>query len=540
MKMAHSERKKLKFEVVAAERFLFLFAVFLIAGYAFNSTIESAKGQEARANKLVIHADKGKETISRNIYGHFSEHLGRCIYEGFWVGEDSPIPNTRGIRNDVVEALKRIKIPVLRWPGGCFADEYHWKEGIGRREDRPAMINTHWGRVKETNAFGTHEFLDLCEQLGCEAYIAGNVGSGTVEEMQDWVEYMTSDADSEMANLRRANGRDKPWRVKFFGVGNENWGCGGNMTAEYYSDLYNRFQTYVRNYSDNRIVKVACGPGSVNYHWMTVVMERCHRRMDAISLHHYVRGSGDWTIKGSATKFDEKEWFALMKNTLTIYPLLEDNIEIMDKIDPRGRVDLYVDEWGTWWDVEPGTNPGFLYQQNTLRDAVSCGIFLNAFNKHCRRVKMANIAQTNNVLQAMILTKGEKMILTPTYHVFEMYKVHHDATMLPLDLDCGDYQFVDEKVPAIDVSASKDKSGRIHVTLCNLDPGNSADVACKLSGFEPAKVSGRVLTAEKMTAHNTFEKSETVKPGLFNEFSLDDDMLTVKLPAKSVVVLAIE
>jgi alpha-N-arabinofuranosidase len=540
MKMKQNESKKLKFGSVSVERIVLFFAAVLLAGYSLNLTVGSAKGQETHANKLVIHTDKGKEIISRDIYGHFSEHLGRCIYEGFWVGEDSLIPNKRGIRSDVVEALKKIRIPVLRWPGGCFADEYHWKEGIGPRESRPAMLNTHWGMVKETNAFGTHEFLDLCEQLGCEAYIAGNVGSGTVEEMQDWVEYMTFDGDSEMANLRRANGRDKPWRVKFFGVGNENWGCGGNMTAEYYSDLYNRFQTYVRSYSGNRIVKVACGPGSVNYHWITVVMEQCNRRMDAISLHHYVRGSGDWTRKGSATKFDEKEWFALMKNTLTIYPLLEDNIEIMDKIDPGGRIGLFVDEWGTWWDAEPGTNPGFLYQQNTLRDAVSCGIFLNAFNRHCRRVRMANIAQTNNVLQAMILTKGEKMILTPTYHVFEMYKVHHDATMLPTDMDCTDYNYGDEKVPAIDVSASKDKSGKIHISLCNLDPVHPADVECKLPSVKLAKVTGRVLTADDMTAHNTFEKPETVKPAGFDGFHSRDDMLTVKLPAKSVVVLEIE
>lgn len=539
MEMRNSELKKLKCEVVPVERILFFFVIALIACYALTSTVECAKGEEAGTNRLVIYADKGKDTIDKNIYGHFSEHLGRCIYEGFWVGEDSAIPNTRGIRNDVVEALRQIQIPVLRWPGGCFADEYHWKEGIGPRENRPAMINTHWGMVKETNAFGTHEFLDLCEQLGCDAYIAGNVGSGTVKEMQDWVEYMTFDGDSEMANLRRANGRDKPWRVKYFGVGNENWGCGGNMTPEFYADLYNRFQTYVRSYSGNRIVKIACGPGSENYPWMRTVMERSRRRMGAISLHHYVRGSGNWTRKGSATKFDEKEWFALMKNTLTIYPLLENNIEIMDKVDRRGRIGLYVDEWGTWWDAESGTNPGFLYQQNTLRDAISCGIFLNAFNTHCRRVRMANIAQTNNVLQAMILTKGAKMILTPTYHVFEMYKVHHDATMLPLDFDCGDYQFGDEKVPAIDVSASKDKSGKIHVTLCNLDPGNPADVACKLSGIEPSKVSGRVLTADAMTAHNTFDTPEAVKPAVFDDFTLRGDMLTVKLPAKSVVVLEI-
>ena len=539
MKMQQNELRKLGFGVVLFKRIYSFFVVSLIAGYVLTSTVEGVERQHTPTNRLIIHADKGKDTISRDIYGHFSEHLGRCIYEGFWVGEDSPIPNTRGIRNDVVEALKRIKIPVLRWPGGCFADEYHWKEGIGLRESRPAMINTHWGMVKETNAFGTHEFLDLCEQLGCEAYIAGNVGSETVEEMQDWVEYMTFDGDSEMSNLRRANGRDKPWRVKYFGVGNENWGCGGNMTPEYYADLYNRFQTYVRSYSGNRIVKVACGPGSVNYHWMRVVLERANRRMGAISLHHYVRGSGNWTRKRSATKFDEKEWFALMKNTLTIYSLLENNIEIMDEIDPRGRIDLYVDEWGTWWDAEPGTNQGFLYQQNTLRDAVSCGIFLNAFNKHCRRVRMANIAQTNNVLQAMILTKGEKMILTPTYHVFEMYKVHHDATMLPMDLECADYQFGDEEVPTIDVSASKNKSGKIHISLCNLDPMNPVEVACKLLGIEPAKVSGRVLTADAITAHNTFDTPEAVKPAGFNNFSLRDDMLTVKLPAKSVVVLEI-
>ncbi len=530
-----------------------LFSKRLIKGIAFISLIlfvgcfkvcpsDAFAQEESAVNRMVIHTDKGTERISRNIYGHFSEHLGRCIYEGFWVGEDSPIPNTRGIRNDVVEALKKMKIPVLRWPGGCFADEYHWKEGIGPRDKRPKMINTHWGMVTETNAFGTHEFLDLCEQLGCEAYIAGNVGSGTVEEMQDWVEYMTSDGDSEIANLRRANGRDKPWKVRYFGVGNENWGCGGNMTPEYYADLYMRFQTYVRSYSDNRILKVACGPGSENYPWIRTVMEHAHRNMDAISLHHYVRGSGTWghNQKGSATKFDDAEWFALMKNTLTIYPLLDGNIEIMDKFDPRGRIDLYVDEWGTWWDAEPETNPSFLYQQNTLRDAVSAGIFLNAFNEHCERVKMANIAQTNNVLQAMILTEGEKMILTPTYHVFEMYKVHHDTTMLPVDLQCNDYRFRNDSVPALNVSASKDDSGRIHISLCNLDPGNAAEVRCALEGAEPKEVSGRVLTAETITAHNTFDNPQRVKPATFSDFELEGNILTTTLPAKSVVVLEIK
>ncbi len=496
-------------------------------------------GQSFGTTEVKIDAERGGATIRPEIYGHFAEHLGRCIYEGFWVGEDSPIPNVRGIRKDVVAALKKLDIPVLRWPGGCFADEYHWKEGIGDRKDRARMVNTHWGMITETNAFGTHEFLDLCEQLGCEAYIAGNVGSGTVEEMQDWVEYMTFDGDSEMANLRRANGRQKPWRVKYFGVGNENWGCGGNMTAEYYCDLYRRFQTYVRSYPGNRIVKVACGPGGVDYRWMEVVVENAGRYMDAVSLHYYVRGTGNWTRKGSATEFGEKEWFALMKNTYGVYDLLEKNIEILDRFDRRGRIGLFVDEWGTWWDVEPGTNPAFLYQQNTLRDAVSAAIFLDAFNTHCKRVRMANIAQTNNVLQAMILTENDRMIVTPTYHVFEMYKVHQGGTYLPVEIDGPEYEFESEEVPAVVGSASRDDSGRIHLSLCNLDPDKATQLSCDIDGVQPKSVSARVLTAEKMNAFNTFEEPDAVKPAALKGVRIADGRVIATVPAKSVVVFSI-
>ncbi len=489
--------------------------------------------------RITIHADRGEFTIAPEIYGHFAEHLGRCVYEGFWVGEDSPIPNVRGIRKDVVKALRKLNIPVLRWPGGCFADEYHWMEGIGPRKERPGMINTHWGMVIETNAFGTHEFLDLCEQLDCEAYVAGNVGSGTVEEMQDWVEYMTFAGDSEMANLRRANGRDKPWRVRYFGVGNENWGCGGNMTAEYYADLYRRFQTYVRDYSGNDILKIACGPGGRNDHWMEVVVREAGRMTDAISLHYYVRGTGNWTHKGSATRFDEKEWFALMKNTYGVYDLLESNIEILDRFDRRGRIGLYVDEWGTWWDAEPGTNPSFLYQQNTLRDAVSAAVFLNAFNAHCRRVRMANIAQTNNVLQAMILTENDKMIVTPTYHVFEMFKVHQGATYLPTDVEGSAYIFDGEKVPAVIASASRNASDTVHLTVCNLDPDNPRRLVCDVPGAAVKSVAGRVLTAAKMNAFNTFEKPDAVKPAALKNAEIADGKLTAVLPGKSIAVFTL-
>ncbi len=502
---------------------------------AINCSICS--GAEPTPAKLVIHADQGKQTINRNIYGHFSEHLGRCIYEGLWVGDASPIPNTRGIRNDVVAALKKIRIPVLRWPGGCFADEYHWRDGIGPRPERPSMINTHWGGVTENNHFGTHEFLDLCEQLGCEPYICGNVGSGTVQEMQQWVEYITSGNISPMTDLRKKNGQEAPWKLRYFGVGNENWGCGGNMTAEFYADQYKRYATYVRNFGDNRVFKIACGPNGGNYQWTEVLMKEIGRRMNGLALHYYC-GSG--RRSRSATNFQEEDWFFQLKNALRMEELVTKHSEIMDKYDPEKRIALIVDEWGAWHAVEPGTNPGFLYQQNSLRDALVAGLTLNIFNNHAERVKMANIAQMINVLQAMSLTDGEKMLLTPTYHVFEMYTVHHDATLLPTELQSPDYEFGQDKIPAVNVSASRDKSGKLHVTLCNLDPNAAVEVGCELQGAKVGKISGRVLTAGQITAHNTFQQGDNVKPAEFTAFAVKDNGFTTTLPAKSLVVLALE
>ncbi len=494
----------------------------------------------APANRLVIHADQGKQTINRNIYGHFSEHLGRCIYEGIWVGDNSSIPNTRGIRNDVVAALKQIKVPVLRWPGGCFADEYHWKDGIGPREKRPAMINTHWGGVVENNHFGTHEFLDFCEQVGTEPFVCVNVGSGTVQEAMDWVEYMTSDADSPMANLRRSNGRDKPWHVRFVAVGNESWGCGGNMRPEFYADNYRRYNTFIKNYGDNRIYRVAGGASDFDYEWTEVLMKNAARQMNGLSLHFYTRTTMDWPPRGSATKFGEDQWFAILNNAYKMEELVRKHSEIMDKYDDRKRVGLIVDEWGTWYEPTPGSHQGFLEQQNTLRDALVAGLTLNIFNQHCDRVKMANIAQIINVLQAMILTAKEKMLLTPTYHVFEMYTVHHDATLLPTDVTCADYTMGGDKVPGLSVSASRDKAGAIHVSLCNLNPNAAAEVTCDLHGAKPQSVSGRVLTADAMQTHNTFDKPETLKPAAFSDCKLTEGGFAAKLPAKSVVVLELK
>lgn len=490
----------------------------------------------------VLNVDLGKGTISRHIYGHFSEHLGRCIYEGIWVGEDSPIPNTKGIRNDVVEALKQIKIPVLRWPGGCFADEYHWKDGIGPREKRKRMINTHWGGVVENNHFGTHEFMELCRQLGCEPYINGNVGSGTVQEMSEWVEYLTFGGVSPMAELRGSNGQQEPWRVKYFGIGNENWGCGGNMRPEYYADLYRRFQTYVRNYGDNQIHRIACGPNVDDYHWMEVLMREAERFMDSITLHYYTIPNDFWQGKGEATGFDEKAWYVTLKKTLKMDELITRHTAIMDQYDPEGRVGLIVDEWGTWYDVEPGTNPGFLYQQNTIRDALVAGLNFNIFHKHNRRVRMANIAQTVNVLQAVILTEGEKMLLTPTYHVFDMYKVHQDAELLDLSLDSGSYKLDDSEIPAVTGTASRNAEGVIHISLCNLQHDAEAAVKLDLRGLATGEwsVQGTVLAGDKIDAHNTFERPEAVAPKSFDDYRWDGEGLSVTLPAMSVTTLELK
>ena len=492
------------------------------------------------STKITINTTQAKGHISRHIYGHFAEHLGRCIYDGIWVGENSAIPNKVGIRSDIVEALKRIKIPNLRWPGGCFADAYHWQDGIGPQVKRKNTVNTHWGGVIENNHFGTHEFLYLCELLDCEPYIAGNVGSGTPQEMQAWVEYMTFGGQSTLADLRRQNGRQQPWQIKYFGIGNENWGCGGNMTAEHYADVYRRYQTYVRNYGENKVYKIACGASDFNVDWTEVLMRGSARYMDGLSLHYYTVPN-TWDDKGSATEFSEDDWFVTLKKALAIDEIVSKHSKIMDRYDPDQRVGLIVDEWGVWHNVEVGTNPGFLYQQNTLRDAMVAGITLNILNQHCGRVHMANLAQTINVLQALILTEAHKILLTPTYHVFDMYQVHQDATLLETNIENETGYIHDgEQLPQINISASKDDAGIVHVSLCNLDPKEAAKVELALSGADAiGKVFGQILTAEDMTAHNSFEQPEKLKPAAFQSFSISGQTVSVALAPMSVCVLAI-
>ncbi len=503
--------------------------------------------------KLIINNESKKSTIAPEIYGHFSEHLGRCIYEGLYVGENSDIPNVNGMRTDVVEALKEMKIPVLRWPGGCFADEYHWMDGIGPKASRKKMINTNWGGVVEDNSFGTHEYFELCRQLGCKTYVNGNLGSGTVREMSEWIEYMTFNGVSPMAQLRAENGHEKPWKVDYFGIGNENWGGGGNMRPQYYGDIYRRYQTFVRNYEGNApIQKICCGPNVDDYEWTKVVLETCfdrceerfHGMMDGLSLHYYTlpEMEGDWEKKGSATEFTEEVFYQTLKRCLYMDELISRHSAIMDGFDPKKQIGLMVDEWGVWTDVEPGTNPGFLYQQNTMRDALVAGITLNIFNKHSDRVKLACIAQLINVLQSVMLTEGEKMIKTPTYHVFHMYRHHQGAALLSSELlDAGTVGSGKNELPKVCESVSVDADGVITVTLTNNSLEASENVALCLTADGAAyEVAEASVLSGAMNAHNSFEAPEEVTEQTFTGYKKTAEGILVTLPACSLVSLRLK
>jgi alpha-N-arabinofuranosidase len=486
---------------------------------------------------VTVRADTPGAVIDPAVYGQFAEHLGRLIYEGIWVGEGSSIPNTRGYRNDVIHALKELGVPVLRWPGGCFADEYNWREGIGPHAQRPKKVNTHWGGVVEDNAFGTHEFMDFAELIGADAYVNGNVGTGTPREMAEWVEYMTAEGDSTLAQLRRQNGRDKPWKVKYFAVGNETWGCGGNMRPEYYADLYRHYITFVKGPEGNKPLRIASGANGSGLPWTEVLMREATRHMDAISVHYYTLPTGKWDVKGAATKFTEDEWWATLARTYRMEWIVTEHSKVMDKYDPAKRVGLYVDEWGTWYDVEKGTNPGYLYQQNTLRDAVLAAANFNIFHRHADRVRMTSIAQTINVLQAVILTDGGEMALTPTYHAFRMYVPFHDATLLPLELTAPEVTVDGTTIPAINASAARGSDGNVHIGIANMHPHDGVDLDIDLGGLKAQSVSGEVLTAERMDAHNIPGRPAVIAPARYDGGRIDNGRLVLVIPAKSVVVL---
>lgn len=512
----------------------FLFAAAVATLFAGTATAQTAPA--GTADTVEVHADRPGPVYNRRLFGQFAEHLGTGIYGGIWVGKGSKIPNVNGYRRDVLDALKAIRVPVIRWPGGCYADEYHWREGVGPQAKRLTKVNTNWGGVTEDNSFGTHEFMNYSEMVGAEAYVSGNVGSASPSEMAEWVEYMTFPSKSTYAEERRKNGRDKPWKLAMFGIGNELWGCGGNMRPEYAADVTRRYSTFLKVPAGEKLQKIASGANSDDYNWTEVMMRDAGGAFDGIGVHYYTI-PGNWDKKGAATGFDEESWARTLSKTLKMEELLTRHSAIMDKYDPNKRVALLVDEWGTWYDVEPGTNPGFLYQQNSLRDAMVTSLNLDIFARHADRVRGANIAQMINVLQAMILTDGARMVKTPTYWVFDMYKDYQDATVLPVDVQSRWYNKNQWVMKAVSASAVRDKAGVVHVGLTNVDPNQPATVSVKLDGVTAAQVSGRVLTGATMDAHNSFDAPNQVAPQPFNGATLSGGTLTVQVPAKSVVML---
>lgn len=491
---------------------------------------------QGRPTAATIRADTPGPVYKKEIFTQFAEHLGNGIYGGLWVGKDSKIPNTNGFRNDVVAALRKLAVPVVRWPGGCFADEYHWRDGIGPQEGRPVKINTHWGGVTEPNSVGTHEFFELVRQLGAEAYVAGNVGNGSPREMAEWVEYMTAPAGS-LADERAKNGHKEPWAVPWFGVGNELWGCGGNMRPEYAADLTRRYATFIKAPAGTRVMKIAAGANVDDYNWTETMMRVARDQLDGVSLHYYTLPQGGWPPKADPVNFDESGWADALQQAWRMDELITRHSAVMDKYDPEKRIFLAVDEWGAWYAQDPGTHPGFLRQQNTLRDALIASVHLDIFAKHADRVRMTAIAQMVNVLQAMILTDGDRMVLTPTYHVFEMYKPWQDATVLHISIDTPRYTSGTFTMPAVSGSAVRGKDGKIHVALSNLDPNEANRVTVRLAGVKASAVAGRVLTAPAINAHNSFASPDVVKPAAFDGASIRGDDLVVTLPPRSVAVL---
>lgn len=510
-----------------------LSGIMLILAAIFS--FQSAHAQQK--NKIIVNADQGSVKISKYIYGQFAEDLGHGIYGGVWVGKNSDIPNINGIRKDVVDALRKLDVPDVRWPGGCFADRYHWEDGVGPVKDRPKTVNM-WGNVVSNNEFGTNEFLEFCKLIGAQPYLAGNVGSGTVQEMSDWIEYLTYPGGTKLSDMRRADGHADPYHIKFFGVGNESWGCGGQMTPEHYADVYRRYAEFLPNYAGNRLYKIASGPNGPDYHWTDVMMKDVGYRMNGLSLHYYTIAGPSWGHKGPSTNFSEKLYFDALDKAMMMNQIIKRHSTIMDEYDPQKRVALVVDEWGIWTDPLPGSHPGFLYQQNSLRDALIASTTLDIFNKHADRVRMANIAQMVNVLQAMILTKGKQMVLTPTYYVFEMYKKHMEATYLPLHLNVDNYTYDGKSIPSITATASQDSTGNIHLTISNLNPDKSQKVTIDLRGASVRHISnGMVLTAKSFDDVNTFEHPDAVHPEAFKNAKLKGDVLEINLPSKSLVSL---
>ena len=485
--------------------------------------------------KLTVRLDDRIGTISPMLYGHFAEHLGRCIYEGLWVGEDSAIANTRGIRTDTVDALRKLQAPVIRWPGGCFADDYHWRDGVGPRDERPRRLNVWW-HDEESNEFGTHEFIDLCRQVGAAPYICLNVGSGTPEEAAAWVEYCNCSANTARAQERGLNGCPEPFAVRYWGVGNENWGCGGRFSPDDYAREYRRFACYLRGRSATPIELVACG--HTGHEWNRKFLDTLAdlRMLDHLSVHRYYHC-------GDAVDFSDTEYYNLFPRALQVEADVVEAATAIALYNRTGRhVGVIVDEWGVWHPEARGDSG--LYQRNTLRDALAAAAVFDVFNRHADKLTMANIAQTINVLQCLCQTDGAAMWLTPTCHAFDLYRPHMGNASVRLDLDdvptvaarAADGREV--ALPVVSASASIDDAHRTAVlTFQNLHLAEPCDLRVRLRGGSVTKASARILTASDVRDHNGPDAPRKVRP---KRLKLDARTTTLRIDAPPHALVSVK
>jgi alpha-N-arabinofuranosidase len=520
----------------------------LALAFGLMATAISAPALAAENIHLSIDASKPGPKIDRNVFGQFAENLGHGLYEGIWVGPESSIPNTRNIRNDVVAALRDLKVPNVRWPGGCFADQYHWRKGIGPRGKRPATVNSAWGDVIDTNAFGTDEFMDFIQQIDSTPYVSVNVGSGTPQEAAEWLEYMTAAAPTALAKERAENGHPEPYKIGFLGIGNESWDCGGAMTPDYYVSLMKVFSRFVLNMNPaqrekGQMLKIAVGPGTPDTEWTEAVMKAWKKHtwawdINGVSLHWYTVPNG-WPPSTESGGFGLNDYTKSLKSTLFMDEFLRKQEAVMDKYDPEKKIALVVDEWGGWYEKLPGSHEEFLLQQNRQRDAILAALNINIFARHADRVRMANIAQMINVLQAMIITDKEKMVLTPTYHVFKMYLPFQDATFVPVTFTAGSYTHGDITLPRVDAIAAKDTSGTLWLSVTNLDPNQPADFDVSVAGATAGSASGETLTAPNVDSVNTFDAPNTVVPTPITG-KVQGGRVSLHVAPKSVTVVSIK
>ena len=444
-------------------------------------------------------------TVSPEIYGHFTEHIGGVIYGGIWVGKNSDIPNIKGFRKDIVEKLKAIHAPVIRWPGGCFAEIYDWRDGIG--ENRPTRLNwwTNRDGKYESNAVGTHEFMDFCEAVGAKAYFAANLTTVSPLHIRNWMDYCLSPKGSTtLACEREANGHPEPFDIPYWGVGNENWGGGGEMTPQFYSDEFRRFATVLKNDFPNAEL-FACGEDAARYDWTHGFMrgvEACGVRFSGYAMHYYTHGVGE------AIDFTEQDWDGQMKSAALMEDIIKRNWHIICGYGMENKARLVVDEWGCWHKENSGPSKGanLFEQQSTMRDAMVTALTFNIFNNHCDKVRMANAAQLVNNLHCLFLASGENCITTPTYHVFDLYQEHQGAKAIRTAVSGK------EDDAELTVSASV-KDGKTLVTVGNLSCKKDVTVSLESVG---GKISGEaeavLLYSEDVHAHNTFEAPQTVAP----------------------------